>query len=208
MKNRLKKIAKTALVTVSIMALAGLFISTYVLFSTISSIKTVDELDDDYDAIIVLGAGLWSGRPSPMLEDRLKVGIEIYEQQDDVLMIMSGDNEMKNYDEPTAMMVYAIENGVNQNDIIKDRFGLSTYESMYRAKYVYKMNKVVIVTQRYHLHRALYVAKALGLDAVGVKSDLHNYGFRMVKYTVREWLARNKDFIYSIIKPQAKYTNR
>lgn len=208
MNIKLKKPLKIIVSVIAGFALVGILISTYVLFSTISSIKAVDELEDDYDCVLVLGAGLWSGKPSPMLEDRLKVGIEIYEELGGITMVMSGDNEKKDYDEPTAMMVYAMENGVNHYDIVKDRFGLSTYESLYRAKYVYNMEKVIIVTQRYHLHRALYIARALGLEAVGVKGDLRNYGIKMIKYTIREWLARDKDFVYSIIKPKAKYMNR
>lgn len=102
------------------------------------------------------------------------------------------------------MKQYAIENGVPSRDIFMDHAGFSTYETMYRAKEIFRAKKVIIVTQEYHLYRAVYIAQALGLEAYGVTSDQHIYGGQTLR-DVREVLARCKDFATSILKPKPTY---
>ena len=122
----------------------------------------------DVDCIIILGAGVWGDKPSPMLEDRLLEGINLYKNNVSSKIIMSGDHGREDYDEVNLMKNYAIEKGIPSEDIFMDHAGFSTYETMYRAKEIFKAKKVVIVTQNYHMYRALYDAKKLGLDAYGV----------------------------------------
>lgn len=169
-------------------------------------ILTVDEIkDEDFDCILVLGAGVWkNNQPSPMLEDRLKQGISLYHLGVSEKMLMSGDHGTKEYDEVNVMKRYAIENDVPSSDIFMDHAGFSTYESMYRAKEIFEAKKIIIVTQEYHLYRAIYNARKLGLDAYGISSDLRVYGGQEYR-DFREILARNKDFIYTIIKPEPTY---
>ncbi len=159
----------------------------------------------DVDCILVLGAGVWNGnRPSPMLEDRLQQGIWLYRNGVSDRLLMSGDHGRKDYDEVNVMKQYAIAEGIPSADIFMDHAGFSTYESMYRARDIFKAGKVIIVTQEYHLYRALYVAGKLGLDAYGVASDARVYAGQDYR-ELREILARTKDSIYCLVKPEPTY---
>lgn len=159
----------------------------------------------DVDCILVLGAGVWNGnRPSPMLEDRLQQGIWLYRDGVSDRLLMSGDHGRKDYDEVNVMKQYAIAEGIPSADIFMDHAGFSTYESMYRARDIFKAGKVIIVTQEYHLYRALYVAGKLGLDAYGVASDARVYAGQDYR-ELREILARAKDSIYCLVKPEPTY---
>ena len=117
---------------------------------------------------------------------------------------MSGDHGQEEYDEVNIMKQYAIDNGIESSDIFMDHAGFSTYESIYRIKEIFNAKKVVIVTQKYHLHRALYIAEQLGIEAYGVNSDPRQYQGQLFR-EIREILARNKDFINCIIKPKPTY---
>ena len=149
--------------------------------------------DADYDCILVLGAGVRDdGTPSDMLYDRVSISAEVYAALGDTPLLMSGDHT-GDYNEVGVMKSLAVELGVPSEDIFLDHEGYSTYESLYRAKYVFGAEKIVIITQEYHLHRALYIARELGLTAVGVSADLRPYRLQG-RYNTREHLARFKDF--------------
>jgi vancomycin permeability regulator SanA len=117
---------------------------------------------------------------------------------------MSGDHGQKNYDEVNTMKQYAVDAGIPASDIFMDHAGFSTYESVYRAKEIFGAEKIIIVTQRYHLYRALHIANAFGLEAYGVSADLRSYRGQTYR-DIREILARNKDFITAIFKPKPTY---
>ena len=149
------------------------------------------------DCIVVLGCGVYADKtPSPMLADRLKVGIELYKKGAAPKIIMSGDHGRENYDEVNVMKQYAIEAGVPSEDIFMDHAGFSTYESIYRAKEIFCAEKIIIVSQEYHLSRALVIAKELELEAVGVSADLRDYSGQQ-KREIREVIARSKDFLFA-----------
>ena len=158
----------------------------------------------DIDCIIVLGAGIWGDKPSPMLEDRLLEAISLYNNNVSSKIIMSGDHGSKEYDEVNIMKKFAIEKGIPSENIFMDHAGFSSYESVYRAKEIFGAKKVVIVTQKYHLYRALYIANQLGIEAYGVGSDPRKYAGQTYR-EIREILARNKDFFKCILKPQSTY---
>ena len=159
----------------------------------------------DVDCILVLGCGVYAnGQPSAMLEDRLKQGIALFQDGASPKLLMSGDHGQENYDEVNTMKQYAISQGVPSSDIFMDHAGFSTYESIYRAKSVFQAKKIIIVTQKYHLHRAIYIANALGLEAYGVTADYRIYAGQFSR-EVREVLARNKDFLTSIFQPKPTY---
>ncbi len=162
------------------------------------------DFNEEYDCILVLGAGVRSGNPSPMLEDRLDYAIELYKQGVAPKIIMSGDHGQKDYDEVNVMKNYAILCGVPSEDIFMDHAGFSTYESIYRARDIFKAKKIVIVTQEYHLYRALYISKSLGVSAAGYASDPRQYAGQLYR-NLREILARDKDFFYCIFKPKPTY---
>ena len=159
------------------------------------------------DAILVLGAYVYpNGTLSDMLNDRLTVGYELYEQGKAPKLIVSGDHGRKDYDEVNSMKSFLKDKGVPTKDVFMDHAGFSTYESVYRARDIFKVQKVIIVTQEYHLMRAVYVARALGLEAYGVAADLRDYGPAMKMYKFREIAARNKDFLWTnVIKPKPTF---
>lgn len=159
---------------------------------------------EDIDCILVLGAGIWGDKPSPMLEDRLLQAINLYNEGVAPKIIMSGDHSRKDYDEVNIMKNFAIEKGVPSEDIFMDHAGFSSYESIYRAKEIFGVKGVVIVTQGYHLYRALYIANSFEIKAYGVGADPRRYVGETYR-EIREILARNKDFIKCIFKPKPTY---
>lgn len=157
---------------------------------------------NDVDCIIVLGASVVNGdTPSLMLRDRLDRAIELYFAGCAPKLIMSGDHGGIYYDEVNVMKNYAKEHGVPSEDIFMDHAGFSTYETMYRAKEIFGAKKVLVVTQRYHLYRSLYVAEQLGLTAYGVPAEDIEYQGQEMR-DIREYLAISKDFVKVIIKPE------
>lgn len=171
-----------------------------VLISSNESVLAASEIyGGGYDCILVLGAGLRPDRtPSDMLADRLSVAIELYEAGYSDTVLLSGDcSPDKYYDEVAAMKAFCLEEGVREEDIVCDNFGFSTYESLYNAASAEKYGKIIIVTQEYHLYRAVYIAKKLGIEAYGVSSDLRGYSGQ-IQRDVREIFARAKDFYKSI----------
>lgn len=168
-------------------------------------LSTKEAAQTDADCILVLGCGVCEdGTPSLMLRDRLDMGIALYEAGAAKKLLMSGDHGREEYDEVNTMKAYALERGVPSEDIFMDHAGFSTYDSMYRARDVFCAKKVLIVTQPYHLPRALYVAERLGLDAYGVAAlDVSYRGQQYREF--REMLARVKDFCTAWIQPQPKF---
>ncbi len=159
----------------------------------------------DVDCILVLGCGVKSnGEPSDMLEDRLLRGIEVYNLKSAPKLLMSGDHGQPEYDEVNTMKNFAIQKGVPSTDIFMDHAGFSTYESIYRAKEIFGAEKVIIVTQKYHLYRALYIAEKLSVEAYGVSSDYRKY-IGQTPREIREILARNKDFFTLLVEPEPTY---
>lgn len=202
----MKKVMTYIIIILIIILLIVLAINLYVKQSTKKQIIENNDYSGlkDIDCIIILGAGIWGDKPSPMLEDRLLEGISLYENNVSSKIIMSGDHGKEDYDEVNIMKNFAIEKGIPSENIFMDHAGFSSYESIYRAKEIFKAKKVVIVTQKYHLYRALYIANKLGLDAYGVGADPRQYVGAMYR-ELREILARNKDFVKCIFKPEPTY---
>lgn len=156
------------------------------------------------DCIVILGAGIWGDEPSPMLQDRLEEGIRLYKNGVAPKIIMSGDHGRVEYDEVNVMKKYAIEKGVPSEDIFMDHAGFSTYDSVVRAKEIFDANSIILVTQEYHLYRALYIANQFDIDAYGVNADPRKYAGQLYR-EFREILARNKDVLTCIIKPEPTF---
>lgn len=160
---------------------------------------------EDVDCILILGCGVEDdGRPSDMLRDRLTRGLELYGAGAAPKLLMSGDHGRTYYNEVGVMKSYAVENGVPSSAVFMDHAGFSTYDTMYRAKEIFAVKKVVIVTQGYHLYRSLYLAQKFGMDAYGVASDYHTYRSQWKK-DAREVLARCKDWAKVMGKPKPTY---
>ena len=171
------------------------------------SIITPEEAAElkDVDCIVVLGCQVKDdGKPSDMLADRLRRGIELYNQGVAPKIIMSGDHGQKEYDEVNTMKQVAVDAGIPSSDVFMDHAGFSTYETLYRAKEIFEADRIIVVTQEYHLYRTLYIAEKLGIEAYGVNADYHTY-WGQSNREAREILARCKDFIKTIFKPEPKY---
>ena len=206
-----KRIIKRILLLLLCLALLGgvtaLSINGYVKTSTANQILTPEEAAEltDVDCILVLGCYVHdSGHPSDMLADRLRRGIELYQAGASPKLLMSGDHGQQDYNEVKAMKLEAMEEGIPSEDVFMDHAGFSTYESIFRARDIFAADKIIIVTQEYHLYRALHIANALGVEAYGVAADYHTYVGQAFR-ELREILARNKDFATSILKPAPTY---
>ena len=204
--KKIFKILKILLIIVLISIIITIIINYYIINTSKKRILKEEDYSklNNIDCILILGAGIWGDKPSPMLQDRLDEGIKLYKKGLSSKIIMSGDHGKEEYDEVNVMKSYAIKKGVPSKDIFMDHAGFSTYESVYRSKEVFKVKKMIIVTQKYHLYRALYIADRLDINAYGVNSNPKKYSGQIFR-EVREILARNKDFIYTIIKPKPTY---
>lgn len=154
---------------------------------------------------LVLGAGLWrDGSPTPVLYDRVATAVELYHNGRVKKLLLSGDNSFENYNEPAAMQQLALDLGVPPQDIVLDYAGRRTYDSCYRAREIFGVRQVTVVTQQFHLNRALYLCNALGVESVGVVADRQEYRnswqrfwqVREVAATARAWLDIN------LLKPE------
>ena len=200
----MKTISKIIMFLICILIVGTISINLYM---TNYSNKYIIDIDsykkfNNLDCIIVLGSGMVGDKPTPILEDRLIKGIELYNLGVTDKILMSGDHGNTYHDEVNLMKNYAIETGIPSNNIFMDHAGFSTYETMYRAKEIFKVDKAVLVTQEYHMYRSIYIARKMGIEAYGVTTD----NLKGDKYReAREVLARNKDFFSVIIKPNPKY---
>lgn len=211
MKKIFLKYYKRILLILIILCLAGtatvLIISSYIKHAVSDDIYVGEAAGqlEKVDCILVLGAGLRpDGTPSLVLTDRLNRGIELYKAGVSDRLLMSGDHGRTGYNEVKAMKQYAMDAGVPENDIFMDHAGFSTYESLYRARDVFEVKSLAIVTQPYHVYRATYAAKKLGLKAYGTPSAETVYQNAWMM-EVREKLARTKEFFNLLIRPEPTY---
>ena len=212
LKNKkILKILRISLITLTCLVLLGsaavLGVNLWVKGSVKDHILTEKQASQlqNVDCIIVLGCQVRSdGTPSHMLEDRLRRGVALYDLGAAPKILMSGDHGNINYDEVDAMKHYAVDAGVPTQDVFMDHAGFSTYETMVRAKEIFQAKKVLIVTQTYHLYRAMYIAEQFGLEAYGVAAEYRDYSGQFSR-DVREVLARVKDFGMCIFKPDPTY---
>lgn len=208
---KIKRILKRILIVSLVLAILGIgavvTVNSYVKLSVKDRLLTSQEAAEleGVDCILVLGCLVHSdGSPSHMLADRVKRGIELYDLGAAPKLLMSGDHGKADYDEVATMKALAMEAEVPGEDVFMDHAGFSTYESMYRARDVFQAKKIIIVSQEYHLYRAVYAARQLGLDAYGVSSDYREYSGQWHR-DIREVLARCKDFAMCVFKPEPTF---
>ena len=159
----------------------------------------------DPQCILVLGCAVWAdNEPSPMLKDRLDTAITLYKNGIAPKLLLSGDNSIAEYSEPDCMLQYTLAQGVPPEDIFLDFAGFSTYESVYRSHAVFRADRMIVVTQKYHLFRALKACEALGIEAKSVASNQQKYAGRYYR-EAREVLARDKDLFKGLIKAKPTY---
>ncbi len=208
--KKAKKIIRSLLLSFLILGVLAIAlivgVNVYMHANAKNRILTTEEAADyGADCVLILGAGVRNdGTPSHMLEDRLKTGLSLYEIGAAPKVLMSGDHGRVEYNEVGVMKEFATERGIPSEDVFMDHAGFSTYESLYRARDVFAAKRVIIVTQEYHLYRALYIADRLGIDAVGVSADLRPYNGQII-HNLREAAARTKDFLYCLFMPKPTY---
>lgn len=149
---------------------------------------------------LVLGASVRGSKPSPMLEDRLTAAFHLYARGKVEQILLSGDHSSDYYNEVKAMKQYLLGKGVNSDDILLDRKGFSTYHSVTRAKELFQIDSMTIVTQEYHLPRAIYLAEKMGIESNGMAAEDINYP-GMDQFKFREYWAQIKAFIEGFVKP-------
>lgn len=159
--------------------------------------------DVDPQCAIILGAGIVDeNTPTPMLRDRLDTGILLYKHGLVPKLLLTGDNGTEEHNEIHVMLNYCLDAGIPEEDIYCDHAGFSTYDSMYRAKEIFQVERAVIVTQTYHEYRSLYIASKMDMKCTGVSSDQETYSGQPVR-ELREILARVKDFFKCFVMPAA-----
>lgn len=188
-----KRLLRLAFVLCCVGLAAAFGIDRYMQAYSESYILPVAELPQA-DAILVLGAYVYpDGRVSAVVRDRLDTALDAYAARKSTRILVSGDHGRKEYDEVNTMKAYLLSRGLTDERVFMDHAGFNTYDSMYRARDIFKARKLIIVTQQYHLSRAVYLARRMGIDAYGVAADRSAYP-NIRKYELREFLARNKDF--------------
>lgn len=134
-------------------------------------------------AAVVFGAGLQrDGSPSPVLKDRVASAVHLYKLGKVEKILMSGDNRFLDYNEPAAMKTYAISLGVPEDVIVLDYAGRRTYDTCYRALHIFGLQEALLVTQNFHLPRAIFSCQGLGMQVSGVKADLRDYNSHSLRY--------------------------
>lgn len=182
------------LVAIDVIGLLSLLLfivslNAWVVRSTADQIHKSDTLPKTYQVGIVLGAKVYpDGGLSGMTKDRTDRAIQLYESGKVERLLVSGDHGTKGYDEVNSMKDYLLKAGVPAEDIFLDHAGFDTYDSIYRARDIFEVQSAVIITQEFHLPRALFIANSLKLEAVGVPADIQNYG-HMERVLLREKLA-------------------
>ncbi|MCL2486663.1 MAG: YdcF family protein [Oscillospiraceae bacterium] len=212
-RDKIKNTKKhTKRLLISVCALLALGIAVFigiqilVVASTAKYITNDPHAAPECDAVMVLGARVYnsSGRPSAMLKDRLDYGYELYAAGRAPKILVSGDHGRKNYDEVNVMRQYLMDLGVPREDIFMDHAGFNTYDSMYRARDIFQVERLLISTQEFHINRALYIARGLGVEAYGYPCEDKPY-YRMFRQNLRESFARVKAVWDVAIKRQPKF---
>ena len=202
----LKKIFKKMIMIVWYLFLAGtaLVLLARVATEVLAANKTYTE-----DAVpsrrvaIVFGAGLWrDGSPTPILQDRVETGAKLFFAGKVEKILMTGDNSLVNYNEPEAMRQYALKLGVPDSAIVLDYAGRRTYDSCYRAQAIFGVKQAILITQKFHLPRALFLCNALGLDGVGVEANNRYYRpASLLFWNLRELPATLTAFVDVLLRP-------
>lgn len=205
----MKKLVKLIYLIIFCIALTAA-INIYMKGYSLKHLLTVEQAEEVYnqksaDCAIVLGASVNAdGTPSKILKLRLDRGIELYKKGLAKKLLLTGDNAKIEYNEVEAMKNYVLSMGVSGEDIFLDHAGFTTYESMYRAIHVFNVKNAIVVTQRFHETRAIYMARKLGLDAKGVSSDDVERRDNKKDF-IREYFARVKGFVNTAFKPKSTY---
>ncbi len=149
-------------------------------------------IPSDYRVAVVFGAKVQAnGQPTRFLKDRLDAAIRLYKEDQVDVILLSGEKLHENFNEIDVMEKYLLDRGVKIEDTYLDGAGLDTYSTIYRTKNIYQFDKVILISQSYHLKRALFLGKVFGLDCIGYNADSGPYKTEG-KQSFREILANIK----------------
>ena len=182
-----------------LLGLLGLLLTTYLAYHINKETEAyiydrVEELPSTYTALVLGASVRRNGELSTMLRDRVESALLLYNKGKIKRFLVSGDNRTTNYNEPVAMKKYLLERGVPEEDIFMDFAGFDTYDSVYRASYIFEVDSAIVVSQRFHLPRAVYIARSMGLNFYGYNGDRREYElesrnrFREVAANVKAWI--------------------
>ena len=191
--RRWPRLSRLALAGSAVLVLAIAAANAYILLDTAG--ESTDRVADVPHAQVAIVPGAFvqpDGRMSMMLADRVRRAYELWHAGKVEKILVSGDHHSWAYDEPDTMRKALVRDGVPGRDVFEDHAGLDTWATMVRARSIFGVRRAVVVTQGFHMSRALYLAEAAGIDATGLTSDLHSYGIQGVKSDVREALSRVK----------------
>ena len=212
MKNRLssilRKFLKFIFICLGAALAATLIINVGMILAARKNVHVDLSVIPPRTAILVLGSQTRGRRLSPVLQDRVEAGISLMENQKGKKLLLSGDHGQIYYDEVNAMRLFVLANapGIREEDIFMDHAGFSTWDSMYRARDVFEVKDLIIVTQKFHISRAVCMARSLGLDAVGYGIDQERFSGRSLSFwRLREYFARVKAFFSIVFKPKPRY---
>ena len=206
--SRLSRAKKTVLIfTAGIFSIAlfTLIINLWVILSARNHIYTDMNQIPPRTVILVLGSQTIGTRLSPVLEDRVLAGIRLMQINKGDKLLLSGDHGKPFYDEVTAMRLYVQNNApfIREEDIFLDLAGFSTWDSMYRARDVFQVEDILIVTQEFHISRAVCIARSLGIDAVGFSVNQERFaGNTLRNWHIREYFARLRAFYSIVFQPK------
>ena len=205
------RVFKTLLKVAFILALVGILaVAVCNIIVIASASKYIVDFDSavtlgDIDCIIVLGAGVKEdGTLSNILHERVFCGANLYLSGASERLLLSGDHSRKDYNEVGAMKEYMVSRGIDKNVVFTDHAGFDTYDTAYRAKEIFKAERVLIVTQDFHISRAVFIARSVGLDAYGVECDTGELGNNIFD-DLREIAARTKYVLDAVFKPEPEY---
>ena len=208
MKISVKRLMAFILIIAGLALLATVIINVGIIFASRSHVYTDINAIPPRTAVLVLGSQTHGTRLSPVLQDRVDAAIRIIENRTGEKLILSGDSGGKFYDEVNAMWLYVLANApeIPEENIFLDYAGFSTWESMYRASYIFEVDELIIVTQQFHISRAVIMARSLGINALGY--GIYQGRFRgqsLRTWTIREYFARVKAFYSIIFKPEPQF---
>jgi vancomycin permeability regulator SanA len=191
-----RRIVVQVLMVGSVLALAP---ATWVHAVAGDRVRAAEEVPP-HDVAIVFGAGLWGGRPSPYLAHRLDTAAELYRSGTVKVVLVSGDNSRTEYDEPDAMRAYLVGRGVPDAKIVSDYAGFDTWDSCVRARKIFGVERAVLISQDFHIRRAVALCRAAGLDVHGVGvTEPHDATW--YSGSVRELLAAAKAALDAVLEP-------
>lgn len=204
-KKLYKKYYKQILGFILLIILSFVIINVHVNYKSKAYIYSkVEDVPECYTAIVLGALVSNTGNPSSFLQDRMDVAIELYKSKKIKRFLLSGDHGRKNYDEVNSMKNYLLDKGINTEDIFLDHAGFDTYSTMVRAKEVFGVDKAIIVTQEFHLSRAVFIARSKGIDAYGIIADRQNY-FSLKRLKMRETIANVKAFTEILFNKSPKF---